>query len=85
MSKRKKNTLYQRMQKAKATWCKGKKGATKATVKAAAKKYVDDAVKKGKSKSEAQKSANRVLNGGCKMTSRITGKKKKKTTRRKRK
>jgi hypothetical protein len=55
-------------------YCKGK--TTSAVVKAVAKDYVDDAVKKGKSLKDAQASARKVLSGGCSMSSSINGKKK---------
>ena len=77
-----KRTKYQKLVSAKASACKGRK--TNAQVKAVAKEYVDDAVKKGKTKAEADKIANRVLRGGCAMTSVITGTKKRKTTPKKR-
>jgi|GEM_PF-2872249 len=54
---------YQRLVKAKFKQCAGK--ATAATVKKAATAYVTDAVKKGKTKTEAQATVNRLMKRGC--------------------
>ncbi|MEM6397777.1 MAG: hypothetical protein AAF741_15620 [Bacteroidota bacterium] len=70
---------YSDLRKAKGQFCKGKKSKT--DVKAVAKKYVDRAVKAGQTRTEAQKKANRVLSGGCSMSSAVTGTKKRKTKR----
>jgi len=51
-------TKYMRLKKVQALSCAGK--ALKSTVTAAAKAYVDDAVKKGKTKAEAEAIAKRV-------------------------
>jgi len=80
---------YQQLVKAKAKYCQGK--TSKAAVKKAAKLYVDHAVKVAEKKAAAgskqkaritakktaSKSANRVLRGGCAISSVIAGKKKK--------
>ena len=76
----KKRTKYQILQKAKSAYCKGKKN--KAEVKKCATAYVKDATKKGQTKASAEAKARRVLNAGCKMTARLSGTKKKKATRR---
>lgn len=68
-------TKYQRLRKAKASYCKGK--AKKTTVTKAKSAYIKDAVKKGKTKAEATKIANKVVNGSCKVSP------KRKTTKRK--
>lgn len=84
----KKTTAYQRLQKKKSAFCHGK--ATAAEVKKVAAAYVKDSVNKAtkkvavgskakatkKAKAEAVKKAAKVLNGGCKMTSVVAGKKK---------
>lgn len=67
-------TLYQKLQNTKAKHCDGK--ATKADVTTAANAYVKDAVSKGRTKAEAEKSAKRVVNSGCS----ISGVKKKRST-----
>lgn len=69
---------YRALQRAKRKYCEGK--ATKTSVTNAAKAYISAAVAKGQTKAEATKKANRVANGGCKMSSRVTGKQKKATT-----
>lgn len=57
-------TKYQKLQTTKTKFCEGK--ATKSDVTKAASEYVKDTVAKGnKTKAEAEKSANRVLNSGC--------------------
>ena len=71
----KRKTAYQILQAAKARYCKGK--TTAAVVKKAATNYIAKAVKAGKTKAEAEKSANRVVKGGCSMSSSIAGKKRK--------
>lgn len=70
---------YRALQKAKRKYCEGK--ATKKAVTSAASAYISAAVAKGQTKSEATAKANRVTKGGCKMTSRVSGKRKKTTTR----
>jgi len=70
---KRKSTAFHRLQKAKKSHCAGR--STKAAVRKAATAYIKDAVKKGtKTKTEATKSANRVLKAGC---STGIGKKKK--------
>lgn len=59
---RKKTTAYQRLQRAKAASCKS--GNT-SKVTAAKTAYIKDAVKKGKTKTQATATANRVVNKGC--------------------
>lgn len=71
-----KTTAYQRLQKAKGLFCKGKK--TKAQVKKVADIYIRTAVKKGKTPAEAKKIAGRILKGGCKISSSINKTKRKK-------
>ena len=71
---------YNRMRSSKAKLCQGK--STKAIVKQNAAAYVRAAIKAGQTKAEATKKANRVVNGGCSMSSRVSGTKKRKTTRR---
>ena len=71
---------YQNLVKEKAKFCKGK--TTKAAVKKKAAAYIKSAVKKGKTKSVATKSANRVLNGGCSISS-VAGTRKRKPAKRK--
>lgn len=73
-------TKYQRLRKAKASYCKGKSKMTSVTK--AKNAYIKDAVKKGKSKTEATKIANKVVKGSCKLKAKRT--KKRKTTRRRR-
>lgn len=65
---------YQALQRKKKSYCAGK--ATKTDVAKAAKTYIDAAVAKGQTKTEATQKANRVLKSGCKMTANI-GKKRK--------
>lgn len=73
---------YQSLVKKKGQFCKGK--VTKSAVKKAASLYVKSAGKglTGKAKAKAVKSArtsaNRVLNRGCKISSVVAGRKKKK-------
>jgi urease gamma subunit len=59
-------TKYQKLVKAKARACKGNKGAA-AEARKAATEYIADAVKKGKTKADATKSANKVLKRACKV------------------
>ncbi len=73
-------TKYQSLRKAKSSYCKGKTKMT--TVTKAKNAYIKDAVKKGKSKAEATKIANKVVKGSCKLKAKKT--KKRKTTRRRR-
>lgn len=91
---------YQKLVSKKSDFCKGK--VLKSDVKRAATNYVLNAVEKAKksagskdifkvqkkARTHAEKVANRVLRGGCKLSSAITGRKKKsakrKTTKRKR-
>jgi hypothetical protein len=67
-------TKYQKLQKAKSKFCEGK--TTKTELNKVAADYIKDATTKGKTKTEAEKSANRVLNRGC----AISGVKAKKKT-----
>lgn len=76
--KRRTATKYQQLVKAKSSHCKGR--TTKAAVRKKANAYIADAVKKGMSKTEATKKANKVLKRACSVSGT-----KKKTTRRKRK
>lgn len=81
-SKRRK-TKYQILVSRKSSYCKGR--VKKESLNKAKKAYIDDAVKKGKTKSEATKIANKVVNGKC-TVSKVSGTKRKKrktTTRRK--
>lgn len=73
-----KKTAFQRLVSKKASYCKGR--TTMAEVKKVSTAYISNAVKKGKTKAEAEKVARRVLSAGCKMTSSIAGKKRKATT-----
>lgn len=83
MAQSKLQRAFNTLRKKKKMYCEGK--VNKTAVKQAASNYIRSAVSKGQTKTEAQKKANRVLNGGCKMGSRVTGKtKRRKTTRRKR-
>lgn len=78
-----KRNAYQRLLAKKSSYCKGR--TTMAEVKKTATAYISAAVKKGKTKAEAEKSAKAILAKGCKMTSNIAGRKKAKgrtTTRR---
>lgn len=74
---------YNALRKAKRLNCEGKK--TKTDVKKVADAYIAAAIKKGQDKKEAEKKARAVMNGGCKMSSRVTGTKKTKSTTRRRK
>lgn len=65
---------YNALRRKKKAYCSGK--ATKADVNKAATAYINAAVKKGQSKVEATKKANRVRNSGCKMSS-VAGTKRK--------
>jgi hypothetical protein len=73
---RKKVTAYMRLVKAKARQCRGT--ATAADVNKAATAYVKDAVTKGKSKTDAERSASKVKNRSCK--TKVAGTRKRKTT-----
>lgn len=66
---------YRRLQRTKKGYCQGEK--TKSDVNAAKKDYIDKAVKKGQTRKEATQKADRVVKGGCKMSS-VAGRKKKK-------
>lgn len=74
---------YNSLRKRKSAYCKGK--VNKQMVKLAANTYIKKAMAKGQTKSEATKKANAILNAGCKMSSRVSGTKKRKTRRRRRK
>lgn len=76
-------SAFRTLQKRKKSFCAGR--STKASVQKAASAYIKKAFAKGQTKAEATKKANRVKNSGCKMTSRIAGTRKRKTTRRKKK
>lgn len=77
-------TAYQTLVSRKSSYCKGK--VTKSAVKKAASAYVKNAVSKAKKNGEsptkakvsATAKANRILRGGCKTTTVITGRKKSK-------
>lgn len=77
---------YQALVKVKSRFCKGQ--ATKADVKRAASNYVHasaiKATNQEKGRKEAQKKANRVLRGGCSVSSVIAGKRRKGRGRKKR-
>lgn len=80
---------YQQLLKSKGAFCKGK--TTKSAVRKKAKAYIKTAVNKAKKNGEpvakarvkATKSANRVLNAGCKVSSVAGSKKKKRAAKRK--
>lgn len=74
---------YNTLRKKKAAYCAGK--VNKTAVKQAAANYIKSAISKGQTKAEANRKAKRVMSSGCKMTSRISGTKKSKTTRRRKK
>ncbi len=78
-SARKKTTAYQRLVKAKTRQCRGT--ATAADVNKAATAYVQDAVKKGRTKTDAERSATKVKNRSCKTA--VAGTKRKTTSKRK--
>lgn len=67
---------YRRLQKAKSAYCAGKK--TKNEVEKAAKEYISKATTAGQTVTEAKRKADRVRNGGCKMSS-VAGTRKKST------
>ena len=67
-TKRRTKTKYQKLLSGKGRYCKGR--ITKADLNKLKKAYIDDAVKKGKTKSEATKIANKVVNGACSTTSK---------------
>ena len=62
-------SAYAGLTKTKSAFCKGKK--TKSDVKKAKAKYISAAVKKGQTRAEATKKANRVMDRGCKMSASI--------------
>lgn len=68
---------YRRLQKAKSAYCLGKK--TKTEVEKAAKEYISKATTAGQTATEAKRKADRVRNGGCKMSS-VAGTRKRTTT-----
>lgn len=80
---------YQQLLKSKGTFCKGK--TTKTAVRKKARAYIKSAVTKAKkagesvakARAKATKSANRVLNAGCKVSSVAGAKKKKRAVKRK--
>lgn len=75
---------YNKLRTTKRLLCAGKK--TKADLKKAAKDYVDAAVKKGQTRTEANRKAKAVTTAGCTMSSNVAGtRKKKKSTRSRRK
>lgn len=76
----KRRTKYQMLQAAVSSLCKGR--GKKSTVTERKKAYIADAVKKGQTKAEATKKANKVVNKPC-STASVSGTKKRKTTRRK--
>jgi len=74
-------TKYQRLQKAKASYCAGR--IKKSSLTKAKNAYITDAVKKGnKTRAEATASANKVVNRGCGVG--IAGTKKRKSTKKRR-
>lgn len=79
-------TKYQQLQAAKKSHCAGRTTSANLTKKKNA--YIADAVKKGRTKAEATKSANKVLKKSCGIGStakkRKTTAKKKTTARRRR-
>jgi len=77
-------TKYQQLQAAKKSHCAGR--TTTASLNKKKKAYIDDAVKKGRSKADATKSANKVLKKSCGIgaTKKRKTAKRKKTTRRRR-
>jgi hypothetical protein len=78
-------TKYQSLRSAKASYCAGR--GKKTTLTKAKTAYIKDAIKKGKSRTEATKIANKVVNGSCKTRIGATRKRKtakKKTTARRR-
>lgn len=62
-SKKKSKNKYQILVSRKNSYCNGR--IKKESLNRARKAYIDDAIKKGKSKSEATKIADRVVNGKC--------------------
>lgn len=74
-------TKYQALRKAKTSFCSGRTKKTSLTKAKTA--YIKDAVQKGKSKTEATRIANKVVNGGC--SASVGSTKKRKTTTRKKK
>ena len=76
-------TKYQSLVSAVSSFCKGK--GSKKTVNDRKKAYIDHAVKKGgKTKTEATKIANKVVNKPCPKTAKPKAKKSKTTRRRRR-
>lgn len=71
-----KTNAYTRLLKSKSSFCKGR--GTKAGLNKAKAAYIKKAVGKGKTKSEATKIANKVVNGTC--GARINGKKRSKSS-----
>lgn len=69
-------TAFRNLQKAKKKFCEGK--LVKSAVKAQAANYVKSATAAGKTSAEAKRIADRVLKGGCKMSSSIAKKQAKK-------
>ncbi len=81
VKKRKTLTKYQRLRKAKKSYCAGR--ITKAALNKVATAYVKDAVKKGnKTQAEAKKAAAKVVNGKCTLKKKGTTKRRKSTRRR---
>lgn len=72
---------YRNLQTTKAKYCAGK--VNKTAVKQQASNYKAAAAKAGKPAADIDKTIRKVLNSGCKMSSAITGRKRKTTTRRK--
>lgn len=69
-------------QRAKKQLCLGK--TTKTKVKQAGTRYKKELMKRGNSSTEAQRKVNRIINGGCSVSTRVSGtKRKRKTTKRK--
>lgn len=72
-------TKYQKLQVVKTKHCEGKAKASDVTK--AKNDYVADAVKKGQSKTEATRKADRVIKKKCSLpTAKVAGTKKKKAT-----
>lgn len=77
-------SAYNKLRQAKKKFCEGK--MIKSAVKAQATNYVSAAVSSGQDRKEAEKKAKRVLMGGCKVSSAINRKpRKRKAATRKRK
>lgn len=73
-------TKYQILRSRKKSYCNGR--IKKTSLTKAKNAYVKDAVSKGKSKAEATKIANKVINGKCAVKVSKSKPKKRKTTRR---